>query len=860
MKRIRSLSAAIMIVALMILSACTNSTSIPRSDVTVTLNGASSDTPMTKVLASRTLLPEEMPEISTYTISIAQVSGKGVVPESDIEYSFDDGSLTKFTLPNVPLGTYTIVVEGLDTNAKLAVRGTGDDNFVVSADGKNSVNVDLSLISENGVDENLTGYASMTFDWSAVASNENIKKAMADGGLVFYLYYYDEQKNDWSEPVKSQSTGTSATSYEFEAELPVSTGLRLKYALATADGIMLNPSLTSTIAQIYSGLVSVQKGTDGYVYYITDNEISSATNVYNVTYEYGTGDNRGTSVILKWNNQMQNGKSLFNKVIVRYTSTTGDSGEEPVTVSSNDSTSSIEITGMTPGAEYTFTFEAYHTSGLISPIYTYEEKVMTEVIVKAPVVTATPSGASIVVSWDPVDNATSYTVERKEGSGAFSIVADKKTETTYTDTDVVSGGSYSYRVKAYGDSVESEYSNETTAINIAGSIVTIDPPSSVDYDDFELTINGPDVLVLTNEEPLTFSVSEIEGVSEYIWLLNGEEAGTGTSITIDINNQFLDRHLVGSSQKLILAIRTASGLYASEEIKFGIGADSIDTGITINYDGATRVSSESAKGTARTLDLSKYVTVDGGSNVIKDVTYSVTGGNKELATVNEKTGVITFNNPTDKTTDFTVEITATSFSGKSDTIEFSIYKVTINDSVKMINSINNILNEYISEANKNFIFNGLLSGFKDKPGDWWQSGEQKYTKNNVVILSSSGASQKNGKIEFPKEFNTPSELGNINISGKISLWASEDNSDGGAGYLGVDYLEIVGHGDESDTLTVTLPYNQGTATILYDDVNVLDKTNYGGSYTVTFNNTVGYDGMSGVQDPIKHDGSITAIL
>ena len=832
MKRIRSLSAAIMIVALMILSACTNSTSIPRSDVTVTLNGASSDTPMTKVLASRTLLPEEMPEISTYTISIAQVSGNGVVPESDIEYSFDDGSLTKFTLPNVPLGTYTIVVEGLDTNAKLAVRGTGDDNFVVSADGKNSVNVDLSLISENGVDENLTGYASMTFDWSAVASNENIKKAMADGGLVFYLYYYDEQKNDWSEPVKSQSTGTSATSYEFKAELPVSTGLRLKYALATADEIMLNPSLTSTIAQIYSGLVSVQKGTDGYVYYITDNEISSATNVYNVTYEYGTGDNRGTSVILKWNNQMQNGKSLFNKVIVRYTSTSGDSGEKPVTVSPNDSTSSIEITGMTPGAEYTFTFEAYHTSGLISPIYTYEEKVMTEVIVKAPVVTATPSGASIVVSWAAVDNATTYTVERKEGSGSFSIVSDKKSATTYTDTDVVAGGSYSYRVKAYGESVESEYSNETTAIDIAGSIVTINPPSAVDYDDFELTVNGPDVLVLTNEEPLTFSVSEIEGVSEYIWLLNGEEAGTGTSITIDINNQFLDRHLVGSSQKLILAVKKASGLYSSEEIKFGIGKDSIDTGITINYDGATRVSSESAKGTARTFDLSEYVTVEGGSNVIKDVTYSVTGGNKALASVNSKTGVITFANPTDDTTNFSVTITATSFAGYADDITFDIYKPTITSAKQLLDIINTDLKEAIKTANDdhkdwwtgdvNFFDNGEL-------GQWTVTRYPGYT-----IKSCTEAKQKAGSIIIDKTLS--SESGLISIKNTLSIYASDEGKEG---YLDTDKLKYVGYGNES--LSITLPFNQGQASIKYNKVDIQSESQ-DNAYEVTLNDKIlGYN-------------------
>ena len=848
MKKFKSLSAAVCIVALMILSACTNSSSVPRSNVTVTLNGA--ETISARGISSRTLLPEEMPEISTYTISIAQINGEGIISDSNMEFSFDDGSLTEFTLTNVPLGTYTIVVEGLDKEAKKVVRGTSDKNFSVSADGDNTVNVNLSLISSDDGNEELKGYASMTFDWSAVISNENIKNAMEKGGLVFYLYYFDELNEEWSEPIKSSATGNSATIYEFVAELPVSTGLRLKYALATSSDIMLNPSLTTTVAQIYAGLKSVQKGTEGYVYYISENEISSATNVYNVSYEYGTGDNLGTSVILEWNNQMQNGSSLFEKVIVRYTSTGGASGEVSVTVRPSDSTSSVEIENMTPGDEYTFTFEAYHTSGLVSPIYTYENTVTTEVLVKAPVVTASPSGLSINLSWDAVENATTYTVERKDGNGSYSIIADKISKTSYTDTNVKSGETYTYRVKAFGDSVESEYSTETTPIDISDSIITITPPSGADYEDFEISLSTPEVLVLTEDNPLTFYVDDIPDVTEYTWLLNGEEAETGKSITIDINNTLLDNNLVSVADKLVLEIRTSNNkVYCSEEIKFAVGEDSVDTGLTINYTGPTRLSSESAQNTARTLNLQEYVTVSGGNNVIQEVSYSVTGGNKALAEVNEKTGVIKFINPDESTTDFSVTITATSFGGYSDSVTFDVYYVVVSDAKTLLDKINAVIKSLMIEADTEF------------GSDWWEftvNDKQFTTIPKVTVqrnnATAAGKDHQLGYISFDSFSQNIENIGSVTLTGTVTI-DSEEN--GIWGYAGDNRLNYFGNGNSGydDTIYIELPYNQGEASIKYNKINVLTRSN-SGTYQIEFD---GYDRLDLIEK-LDDNSQITSVI
>lgn len=50
-------------------------------------------------------------------------------------------------------------------------------------------------------------------------------------------------------------------------------------------------------------------------------------------------------------------------------------------------------------------------------------------------------------------------------------------------------------------------------------------------------------------------------------------------------------------------------------------------------------------------------------------------------------------------------------------------------------------------------------------------------------------------------------------------------------------LEKIGN---QESLTVELPYNQGSATIIYDSIQV--NGNRGGSYIVTFSQDVGDDG------------------
>lgn len=853
------------LIILMVMASCANTTPVPTGDVTVTLSNRE-EKAATRAAGktSRTMLPSELPEISTYTVTLKEVTRQGnewvLTEDQPIPDNFP-GTSDTFEFENVRLGTYTVIIQGLGTNNSIpVVNGTSKEYLTVTAGGANKIDVELSLISENGESE-YTGAVSMTFDWSDIAkTNATIQEAMKNGGLVFILYRYDESSAEWVEAGRSKETGTDATQYKFEVEgLPVSTGLRLKYALATSTGIMLNPILTTPIAQVYSGLTSVQKGNDGsYIYKISENEISSATNVYDIASTYEDSRvNEGAGIKFTWKNQMQNGECLFDTVtVICYDSKNSKVGSEQI-INVSGATGECIINGLTSGEIYHVTFQAHHKSGLVSPIYTLEN-VVAEILVNSPEnVVATSNDASIDITWNKVTNAETYTIYRSVNSGEFSEFKTGITGEKYSDTDVVAGNTYSYKIKAIGKDIESELSEATEAKTIAGVIINIIKPEL--KEEFEIVFTKmPEVLAITSAQPsLTFSVEAIPEVATYEWNINGtpsQAAKTaedgGTTFVLSKDSKGIRKDLVNVLNNLRLVLTTKNGtVYSSEEIKFVVSDSSsdFDTGINLNIENS-RVASETSKGVQRTIQLNPTYT--GNGNFIKAATYE--SSNEDLATVDDN-GLITFKNPNDST-GYSVTITATSFGGNIDDVTFDVYYVTIPDSNALVKMINSILSIYVTEANDSDHFDN----------NWWEWKSKGYTWDNdtVKIYRSTApfggsSTQEAGSIEFVNYFNSNN---NITISGKLLTYAYNPGGFGGTGYLGDDPLQIIGYGDENNTLTINLPYNQGTATIKYNNVNVYDKTNYGGSYNVTFNNKVGYDGKTGVQDPINHDSSITAIL
>ena len=212
-KRFMAISVFCMTV-IMVLSACTNSPGVPTADAVITINGGSPEKAARSAVQPRTMLPDNLPEISAYDISLSEVKSEaeGTVYSAGTPTRFTTSELeTAITFKNVKLGTYAVTVNAIGkTGAEYVLTGAGDDYLRVTADGNNTVNVTMGMI-----DNEFTGSVSMTFDWADIANtNETIMNAMKNGGLVFILYYYDDSSKTWIEAGRSEETGTKTASSE----------------------------------------------------------------------------------------------------------------------------------------------------------------------------------------------------------------------------------------------------------------------------------------------------------------------------------------------------------------------------------------------------------------------------------------------------------------------------------------------------------------------------------------------------------------------------------------------------------------------------------------------------------------------
>jgi hypothetical protein len=84
------------------------------------------------------------------------------------------------------------------------------------------------------------------------------------------------------------------------------------------------------------------------------------------------------------------------------------------------------------------------------------------------------SRTSLRVTWDAVSGATSYDVERAEGAsgGTFAVVGNAD-ENAFTDTGLMTGAQYRYRVVARSGTRSSPVSNPSSAVTVPDEIFSI---------------------------------------------------------------------------------------------------------------------------------------------------------------------------------------------------------------------------------------------------------------------------------------------------------------------------------------------------------------------------------------------------
>ena len=100
---------------------------------------------------------------------------------------------------------------------------------------------------------------------------------------------------------------------------------------------------------------------------------------------------------------------------------------------------------------------------------------MVEPVLKGAVNTA----SGVIISWEPVSNATGYYVYRKDNGGDYHAIGTISSSSTvsYSDTAVSSGTTYTYTVKAYDSWRESSFNQDGISILFLQAPVSQEPDS-----------------------------------------------------------------------------------------------------------------------------------------------------------------------------------------------------------------------------------------------------------------------------------------------------------------------------------------------------------------------------------------------
>lgn len=437
-----------------------------------------------------------------------------------------------------------------------------------------------------------------------------------------------------------------------------------------------------------------------------------------------------------------------------------------------------------------------------------------------PEVTATISDTrdSIELKWDNVGIADKYEVYRKINSGESKLIktiTDLSDTLTYKDTDITTGNTYTYQVKAIHTTSENYSESDWT-----NAISTDNPDITIGFVDGPFDLNNimegvKQNQVFTTNDNIVIEVKDLsdQGIVSYAWYLNKQTnpVSTGRQVTITSETEGLNDTQDVAYQSLILIVEDASGNQYSGSLNLYY-VDALENLPTYHVEslntesGDIRFSTKLSDGkTKRTINL-----VAKTSNDLQYIDYSTS--NDSIATV--KNGVVTLEGGYG-----TVTITAkpTYGSGNSAELTLDVYQATVTSAEQLLNAVNTE-------------FGKLIDVFD---GDFWQEplGDAKtYNKERYTLVTGSGGgiNPTDGYVSFKQKKVDLESIGTVEFnteSNNIALSVY----DPGWGYLGTDYIGTI-----KGTLKVYLPYNQGIATIIYNIVVKDGDTNRGGSYSVKF--------------------------
>lgn len=457
----------------------------------------------------------------------------------------------------------------------------------------------------------------------------------------------------------------------------------------------------------------------------------------------------------------------------------------------------------------------------------------------------TKTGPGVIITWAAVENADSYTVYRADGNGKFTNLKSGIEDTEYSDGAVFSGQQYEYKVKAIGTadgiSVDSDFSETSGSVPIPESSISIKIPENAETLNIEISSGG--MLSFVDGKNLIFSAvssdgQEIDGITKYAWYIGTSKTPISEESTLIVSadsKKYFDMEKVpvdGAYQQTLTLVVTYNGKQYSGSVDFYY----IEK--VVNYD-VTQLEAKTLETEPKTGTMFSTLTSDGqeriiqlvtdtSSSILKDVVISIkmkddsSGDSSEIAEYNTENGTLELKGGTG---DITITATPKYGNGASKVLDLSIYQATVTSAEQLLNAVNTE-------------FGKLISIFGD---DFWTFSEATtFEENNYTLVTGSSAAwndldtPKDGYVSFNQKSVSLSDIGsaefNTDSDSNILLSVYDPREWNGVGYLRTDYIGTI-----NGILKVYLPYNQGIATITYNNVVVQDgNTNRGGSYSVKF--------------------------
>ncbi len=352
--------------------------------------------------------------ISSYTLARKTGSGNYADISTTIAGSATAHSDTGLT----PATTYTYRIRAV--------------NSVGPSDWSNEASVNTGTAAPDavtGMTATKSGTSRVDIAWTAPATN----------GAAISGYHLDRKAGSGSYASVSTSIAASATSY---ADTGLAAGITYTYRIRAASSA----------------------GNAGWSNEPTATTDSSApSRITDLT----ATKNGARRVDLAWSTPAPNGEAITGYRLERKI---GSGSYTLLTSAIAVTATSYSDTGLTPGTAYTYHIRAANSEG--DAAWSNEASVNTGTSPPDEVtgMTATKIGSSRVdLAWTaPATNGsaiTGYHLDRKAGSGSYASVSTSiaASATSYSDTGLPAGITYTYRIRAASSAGNADWSNEPTA-------------------------------------------------------------------------------------------------------------------------------------------------------------------------------------------------------------------------------------------------------------------------------------------------------------------------------------------------------------------------------------------------------------